>query len=43
MKIKKKTHSLRSELKIHGKKHEKKEPKPFEGKERKLPGYKETK
>lgn len=39
--MKKKTHSLRSELKIHGKKHEKVEPSKFEKKEKKIKGYKE--
>jgi hypothetical protein len=41
MKIKKKTHSTRAELKIHGKKHEKGESAKFEKKEKKMPGYKD--
>jgi hypothetical protein len=39
--MKKKSHGMRSELKIHGKKHEKGEPVKFEKKEKKMKGYKE--
>jgi hypothetical protein len=38
--MKKKTHGMRSELKIHGKKHEKRESAKFEKKEKKMEKYK---
>jgi hypothetical protein len=38
----KKSHSMASEKKKHGRKHEGRESRPFEAKERKMPGYKES-